>query len=81
MVRRQEFPETIRRHYWDRAEYGRDEAALLALGYMPVQKDVNDPLVSSPTIPAATNGLFGNLDRTVQRRVPAIHVLYRRRPA
>jgi hypothetical protein len=79
MVRRQTFPETILRHYFDQAEYGRDEAALQGVGYMTVAKDLT-PTHVGVTIPASTNGLTGHLDRTVQRRVASIHILYRRRP-
>ena len=73
MVRRQVFPDPFLRHYFDSAEYGRDEAALQAIGYMTVAKDV--------TLPAASNGVTGHLDRRIQRRVASIHVLYARRPA
>lgn len=80
MVRRQTFPEALVRHYFDLAEYGKDEAALQGIGYMAVGKDVTSSYVGV-TIPASTNGLTGHLDRRVQRRVAYIHILYRRRPA
>lgn len=80
MVRRQTFPEALVRHYFDLAEYGKDEAALQRIGYMMVGKDVTASHVGV-TIPASTNGLTGHLDRRVQRRVAYIHILYRRRPA
>jgi hypothetical protein len=80
MVRRQVFPDPLERHYLDRAEYGRDEAALQAIGYMAVAKD-ETPSRVGVTLPAASNGVTGHLDRRVQRRVASIHVLYRRRPA
>ena len=80
MVRRQVFPDPIQRHYFDSAEYGRDEAALQAIGYMTVAKDVT-PTHVGVTLPAASNGVTGHLDRRIQRRVASIHVLYARRPA
>ncbi len=67
------------RHYFDFAEYGKDEAGLQSIGYMAVAKD-QTPTHVGVTIPASTNGLTGHLDRRVQRRVASIHVLYRRRP-
>jgi hypothetical protein len=79
MVRRQTFPEALVRHYFDLAEYARDEAALQGIGYMTVGKDVT-PTHVGVTIPASTNGMTGHLDRRVQRRVASIHILYRRRP-
>ena len=80
MIRRQAFPEPLERHYFDRAEYAKDEAALLAIGYMVVARD-ETPTHVGVTIPASSNGVTGHLDRRVQRRVASIHVLYRRRPA
>jgi hypothetical protein len=80
MVRRQAFPEALVRHYFDLAEYGRDEAALQGIGYVTVGKDVT-PTHVGVTIPASTNGITGHLDRRVQRRVASIHILYRLRPA
>ncbi len=77
MVSTQHFPETIERHYWDRKEFGTDAAALESVGYAPLSTSENDPYVSG-TLPAASNGMGGHLDRTVSRRVAAIHVLYRR---
>lgn len=79
MVRRQVYPESLLRHYFDRAEYGRDEAALQAIGYMAVAKE-ETPTHVGVTLPASSNGVTGNLDRRIQRRVASIHVLYRRRP-
>jgi hypothetical protein len=73
-------PENILRHYWDRAEHGKDAAGLNVIGYTQVSETRNDPYVVSPTIPAASNGVMGHLDRSVRRRVPAIHVQYTRRP-
>lgn len=80
MVRRQAFPEAMVRHYFDLAEYGKDEAALQGIGYMAVGKQVT-PTHVGVTIPASTNGMTGHLDRRVQRRVASIHILYERRPA
>jgi hypothetical protein len=40
MVRRQTIPETLVRHYFDQAEYGGDEAGLLAIGYIAVARDL-----------------------------------------
>jgi hypothetical protein len=79
MTRTQRFPDTLIRHYFELAEYGKDEGALQAIGYVAVAKDQTATHVGV-TIPASTNGLTGHLDRRVQRRVASIHVLYRRRP-
>jgi hypothetical protein len=78
MIAKERFPETIERHYWDRQEFGTDAAALEAVGYAPLSTSENDPYVNGSTLPAATNGVVGHLDRTVRRRVAAIHVLYQR---
>jgi hypothetical protein len=78
MVRRQRFPESLQRNYWDDAEYRKDAAELETLGYSAVSTAENDPYVSA-TLPAASNGPSGHLDRTRSRRVAAIHVLYTRR--
>ena len=78
MVAKQQFPETIERHYWDRREFGTDATALEAVGYAPISTTENDPYVRGSTLPATSNGVVGHLDRTVRRRVAAIHVLYRR---
>jgi hypothetical protein len=80
MTHRQAFPESLVRHYLDRAEYGKDEAALLAIGYMTVAKD-ETPTHVGVTLPASSNGVTGHLDRRIQRRVASIHVTYRRRSA
>ena len=78
MVAKQHFPETIERHYWDRKEFGIDAAALEAVGYAPLSTTVDGSYVGSSTLPAASNGVGGHLDRTVRKRVAPIHVLYRR---
>jgi hypothetical protein len=80
MVRRQRFPESLQRNYWDRAEFTKDAAELEALGYAAASTEENDPYVTA-TLPAASNGVSGHLDRTRSRRVAAIHVLYTRQPA
>jgi hypothetical protein len=77
MVRRESFPDPFERHYFDRAEYGRDEAALQAIGYIAVARD-ETPSHVGVTLPAASNGVSGHLDRRIQRRVASIHVVYRR---
>jgi hypothetical protein len=79
MVRRRSFPEALERHYYDMAEYGKDEAGLRAVGYAAVARDQTATHVGV-TLPASSNGVTGHLDRTVQRRVASIHVLYRRKP-
>ena len=78
LARHTQPPEDIERHYWDRTEYGKDAAGLNTLGYMEVSKRENAPYVQSPTLPAASNGVTGHLDRSVRRRVASIHVLYTR---
>jgi hypothetical protein len=80
MTHRQSLPESLVRHYIDRAEYGKDEAALHAIGYMTVARD-ETPTHVGVTLPASSNGVTGHLDRRIQRRVASIHVLYRQRSA
>jgi hypothetical protein len=80
MVRRQRFPESLQRNYWDRQELRRDAAQLEALRYSAASTEENDPYISA-TLPAASNGVSGHLDRTRRRRVAAIHVLYTRQSA
>ena len=77
MVRRQSFPESIERTYWNDGEFTRDAARLRAAGYEATSESESDPVVSS-TIPAGGGGVMGNLDHTVERRVPSLHVIYRR---
>ena len=55
MVRKQAFPDPLVRHYFDLAEQSRDEAALLAIGYIPVTK-VETAASGGVKIPASTNG-------------------------
>ena len=80
MTHRHAFPESLVRHYFDRAEYGKDEAALHAIGYMTISKD-ETPTHVGVTLTASSNGVTGHLDRRIQRRVASIHVVYRRRSA
>ena len=80
MVRHHRFPESLQRNYWDRAEFRKDAAELETLGYAATTTAEDDPYVSA-TLPAASNGVSGHLDRTRSRRVAAIHVLYTRQPS
>jgi hypothetical protein len=77
MRRRKQLPESIEKPYWTRDAFARDSARLVALGYAVESEADNDSYVSS-TYPANTGGGFGQLSRTVTRRVPSIHVTYRR---
>jgi len=72
-------PESIEKPYWTKDAFARDSARLEALGYAVDSEADNDLYVSS-TYPANTGGGFGQLSRTVTRRVPSIHVTYRRDP-
>src|SRR5438309_1296389 len=80
MVRLHQFPDTIERSYWHGWEYARDAARLERLGYDVESEADNDPYVTA-TLPAAAGGTMGLLSRVVQRRVPTIHVVFRRRHA
>ena len=77
MSRRRQFPETLERAYWDRIEYSKDSARLEAIGYVVASETDNDPYVRAE-IPAAGGGVDGILSRTISRRVPDIHLIYRR---
>jgi hypothetical protein len=77
--RRRHLPESIEKPYWDSDAFAKDSARLEALGYAVESEVDNDAYVSS-TYPANTGGGFGQLSRTVTRRVPSIHVTYRREP-
>ena len=79
MRRRRQLPELIEKPYWTKDAFARDSARLEALGYAVESEADNDSYVSS-TYPANTGGGFGQLSRTVTRRVPSIHVTYRRDP-
>jgi hypothetical protein len=78
--RRQHLPESIEKPYWHNDAFARDSARLEALGYSVESEADNDAYVSA-TYPANTGGGFGQLTRTVSRRVPSMHVTYRRRAA
>ena len=75
--RRKAPPESIEKPYWHRAAFAADSARLEALGYEIESESDNASYVSS-TYPANTGGGFGQLSRTITRRVPSIHVTYRR---
>lgn len=75
--RRKGLPESIEKPYWRNEAFAADSARLEALGYTVESETDNDSFVSS-TYPANTGGGFGQLSRTVTRRVPSIHVTYRR---
>lgn len=77
--RRKELPEFIEKPYWHRDAFSKNSARLGALGYAVESEADSDAYVSS-TYPANTGGGFGQLSRTVTRRVPSIHVTYRREP-
>jgi hypothetical protein len=79
MRRRKHLPESIEKPYWHSDAFAKDSARLEALGYAVESEVDNDAYVSS-TYPANTGGGFGQLSRTVTRRVPSIHVTYRREP-
>jgi hypothetical protein len=80
IVRRMHLPESIEKAYWHNDAFARDSARLEALGYAVESEADNDSYVSA-TYPANTGGGFGQLTRTVTRRVPSIHVTYRRAAA
>jgi len=79
MTRMRRFPETVERAYWDRTEYSKDAARLAAAGYVVDSESDNAPYVHAD-IPAAGGGVDGILSRTISRRVPDVHVIYRRPP-
>jgi hypothetical protein len=68
-------PETLEKAYWADTEFTRDSTRLAALGYEVASEVDNEPYVSA-TLPANTGGVMGQLNRTVRRRVPTIHVIY-----
>ena len=78
MRRRKHLPETIDKPYWHDDAFAEDSVRLEALGYSVESETHNDAYVSS-SYPANTGGGFGQLTRTITRRVPSIHVTYRRR--
>jgi hypothetical protein len=75
--RRKHLPESIEKAYWHSDAFARDSARLEALGYA-VQSEVDNDAYVNSTYPANTGGGFGQLTRTVTRRVPSMHVTYRR---
>ena len=75
--RSRHLPELIEKPYWHNDAFARDSTRLEALGYSVESEADNDAFVSS-TYPANTGGGFGQLSRTITRRVPSIHVTYRR---
>jgi hypothetical protein len=75
--RRGRLPETIEKPYWHNDAFARDSARLEALGYSVASEVDNDAYVNA-TYPANTGGGFGQLSRTISRRVPSIHVTYSR---
>jgi hypothetical protein len=77
MRHRKDLPESFEKPYWHNDAFTRDSARLQALGYSVESESENAAYVSS-TYPANTGGGFGQLTRTVTRRVPSIHVIYRR---
>jgi hypothetical protein len=77
MRRRKHLPASIEKPYWNKNAFARDSARLEALGYAIESEADNDSQVTA-TYPANTGGGFGQLSRTVTRRVPSIHVTYRR---
>jgi len=79
MRARKQLPDSIERAYWHNDAFARDSARLEILGYAVESEADNESFVSA-TYPANTGGGFGQLSRTVTRRVPSIHVTYRREP-
>lgn len=79
MRRRRHLPEAIEKPYWHDDAFARDSARLEALGYAVESEVDNDAHVNS-TYPANTGGGLGQLSRTITRRVPSMHVTYRREP-
>lgn len=77
MRRRKNLPESFEKPYWHSDAFAKDLARLEAFGYTVESEADNDAYISS-TYPANTGGFFGQTSRTVTRRVPSIHVMYRR---
>jgi hypothetical protein len=67
------YPDTIEREYWRASDYVRDSQRLVALGYA-----VTSESVTAPYITHHIAGRGGG--RTIRRRVPMCHIVYRRRP-
>ena len=51
LARHTQPPEDIERHYWDRAEYGKDAAELSILGYREVKKGRTTPMSKARRFP------------------------------
>ncbi len=79
MRHRKRLPGSIEKPYWHSDAFVRDSARLEALGYA-VDSEVDNSAFVNATYPANTGGGFGQLSRTVTRRVPSMHVTYRRDP-
>ena len=78
MRRYKHLPEAIEKPYWHDDAFAEVSVRLDALGYSVESETRTDSYVSS-SYPANTGGGFGQLSRTITRRVPSIHVIYRRR--
>lgn len=79
MRQRKRLPTTIERAYSHNDAFARDSARLERLGYA-VESEADNESIASATYPANTGGGFGQLSRTVTRRVPSIHATYGRGP-
>ena len=75
--RRKHRPSLIEKAYWHNDAFARDLARLERLGYEVELEADNESFVSA-TYPANTGEGFGQLTRTIARRVPSIHATYRR---
>jgi len=71
ILARNRYPETLRRAYWNEAEYQNDKHRLAALGYVISSEELNDPYVSPPA--------WMGPGQPPRRRVPAYHVIYEHR--
>ena len=72
-------PSIIEKPYWHNDAFARDAVRLDRLGYA-VESEADNKSFVSATYPANTGGGFGQLSRTVTRRVPSIHATYKRGP-
>lgn len=71
------FPPTLRRAYWSADEFRRDTDRLARLGY-ELESQTETPGSVTSVLPAVAGGVTGHLDQSVERRIPSIHVVYRR---
>ena len=71
-------PPTLRRSYWSAGEFRRDAARLTRLGY-DLESQSETPNSVTAVLPAVAGGVTGHLDQSVERAVPWIHAVYRRR--